>query len=227
MTHLESIAQSLHVRIGTLQQLIRIRYHAHRPCVGTSSLTSLEAEPEISRMSSVQTEGVDRSLRISFRVGSQPSFCVGLAAGLELFVLRHLVHFLGHGFDMVYDQFIQITVSELATNAELSPNRKFVLFLQLEDVKVLINSIGNFSCYSQVIVALRLWADDSVTDGLRSQVFLGLCGVERFKEGVLDNSLGAASRLVLLPKLLSVLAFLDYIPRSRVMVDAFSIRMSE
>lgn len=47
MSHLEPITQGFHVRVHILEKLIGIRNHANRPCLGTSSLTSLEAEPEI------------------------------------------------------------------------------------------------------------------------------------------------------------------------------------
>lgn len=74
-TQFEAIAQGFHVRIRTLQQFESIRHHTHRPCIDQGSLSSLEAEVEVSRMPWIQAEGVYRTLRIGFGVCSQPFLC--------------------------------------------------------------------------------------------------------------------------------------------------------
>jgi len=74
VSQLESIAQRFHVRILAFHQFESIGYNANWPRMGTPSLACFEAEMKIARVSLIQTEGVNGSFGIGFRVSSQPFF---------------------------------------------------------------------------------------------------------------------------------------------------------
>lgn len=101
-------------------------------------------------------------------IDCQKHTCLGLAAFLELLVQNHLANLLGHRFDVIDDQVIQITVSVPTTDLEDTADRELVLFVQLENINVLVHTLRHLPSDSQVIVASGGWANDNIAWALRT-----------------------------------------------------------
>jgi len=76
MPKLEPVAQCAHVRVRIFQQFVRMWDDTHSPGIDVCILASLEAQVEVTRVLGIDTEGVDRTFGIGFRVSCQPAFCI-------------------------------------------------------------------------------------------------------------------------------------------------------
>jgi hypothetical protein len=97
-------------------------------------------------MFSIKAERICRPTRVRLGVTGKPLFYPQhnlthsghtrffSRALLEFLMSSHLIYFAGHGLDMRYNQFIEITIRVLSTHTKLASNGKLVCFVELENV---------------------------------------------------------------------------------------------
>ena len=72
VTELESVAESSHIRILALHQLVRVRDHANQPSIHSGVSVCFEAQIEVTWVLRIDAESVCRSGRVGIDVGRQP-----------------------------------------------------------------------------------------------------------------------------------------------------------